>query len=80
MRKLVFFLFFLRQSILCTNSSVKLLIFEGEGFLVREAALPPPHKMDENKWKNREHIEEILFLLNKSQWPRLVQYLIGCLH
>ncbi|XXG40124.1 hypothetical protein AAC387_Pa01g0917 [Persea americana] len=45
-----------------------------EGFLVREAALPPPHKMDENKWKNREHIEEILFLLNKSQWPRLLRH------
>lgn len=64
-----------------SNSSMKLFIFEGEGFLLREAALPPPHKMDENMWKNREHIEEILFLLNKSRWPRSVQYqfLIGCL-
>lgn len=25
-------------------------------------------------WKNREHIEEMLFLLEESHWPKLVQY------
>ncbi|XP_077239217.1 retinal-binding protein [Tasmannia lanceolata] len=45
----------------------------GEEFLVREADSHPPHKMDENMWRNREHIEEILFLLEKSHWPRLLQ-------
>ncbi|XP_020273349.1 uncharacterized protein LOC109848316 isoform X2 [Asparagus officinalis] len=29
--------------------------------------------MDENMWRNREHIEEILFLLEKSHWPRTLQ-------
>uniref|UniRef100_A0A1D1YSY2 Retinal-binding protein n=2 Tax=Anthurium amnicola TaxID=1678845 RepID=A0A1D1YSY2_9ARAE len=45
----------------------------GEEELAREADSAPPHKMDENKWKNREHIEEILFLLEKSHWPKLLQ-------
>ncbi|CAN6804867.1 unnamed protein product [Brassica oleracea] len=29
----------------------------------------PPHKIDENMWKNREQMEEILFLLQPSRWP-----------
>ncbi|CAM8962077.1 unnamed protein product [Rhodiola kirilowii] len=29
--------------------------------------------MDENMWKNREHIEEIIFLLEESHWPQLLQ-------
>lgn len=45
-----------------------------EDLLVNEAALPPPHKIDENMWKNREHIEEILFLLDKSHWPSMLKY------
>ncbi|XP_078445124.1 retinal-binding protein [Wolffia australiana] len=45
----------------------------GEKELVREADSPAPHKLDENMWRNREYIEEILFLLEKSQWPRLLQ-------
>jgi len=28
-----------------------------------------PHKIDENLWRNREQIEEILFLLDKGNWP-----------
>lgn len=32
----------------------------------------PPHKVDENMWKNREHMEEILYLLEKPHWPRSV--------
>ncbi|XP_058110822.1 uncharacterized protein LOC131253710 isoform X2 [Magnolia sinica] len=40
-----------------------------EELLVREVDLPAPHKLDENFWKNREHIEEILFLLDKHHWP-----------
>lgn len=31
--------------------------------------LTPPHKIDENLWKNREQIEEIIFLLDKRNWP-----------
>ncbi|XP_058075212.1 uncharacterized protein LOC131223736 isoform X2 [Magnolia sinica] len=44
-----------------------------ESILLHEADSPPPHKTDENLWKNREHIEEILFLLDKCQWPKLLK-------
>ncbi|XP_022733273.1 uncharacterized protein LOC111287199 [Durio zibethinus] len=47
---------------------------QGEGLLIQEADNEPPHKMDENMWKNREHIEEILFLLERSHWPTLLQH------
>uniref|UniRef100_A0A7N0RAT1 GOLD domain-containing protein n=1 Tax=Kalanchoe fedtschenkoi TaxID=63787 RepID=A0A7N0RAT1_KALFE len=46
---------------------------QGESLLVNEVDRQPPHKMDENMWKNREHIEEIIFLLEKSHWPQLLQ-------
>jgi hypothetical protein len=45
-----------------------------ESLLVHEADRQPPHKIDENMWKNREHIEEILFLLETSHWPAVVRY------
>jgi hypothetical protein len=32
-----------------------------------------PHKIDENLWRNREQIEEILFLLDKGNWPMKVR-------
>ncbi|XP_009804785.1 uncharacterized protein LOC107813275 [Nicotiana tabacum] len=46
---------------------------EGESSLVREAESPPPHKVDENLWKNREQIEEILFLSESSNWPPVLK-------
>ncbi|KAL2500353.1 GOLD domain protein [Forsythia ovata] len=46
---------------------------QGEGLLVQEADRQPPHKIDENMWRNREQIEEILYLLEVSQWPRVLQ-------
>ncbi|XP_010543127.1 PREDICTED: uncharacterized protein LOC104816146 isoform X2 [Tarenaya hassleriana] len=42
---------------------------EGEIPLIDEANRQPPHKIDENMWKNREQMEEILFLLQPSRWP-----------
>ncbi|XP_008782731.2 uncharacterized protein LOC103702180 [Phoenix dactylifera] len=45
----------------------------GEELVVNEAGREPPQKIDENLWKNREHIEEILFLLEESHQPRLLQ-------
>lgn len=48
----------------------------GESSLVREAESPPPHKVDENLWKNREQIEEILFLSESSNWPPVVRYTV----
>ncbi|XP_010490477.1 PREDICTED: uncharacterized protein LOC104768250 isoform X1 [Camelina sativa] len=42
---------------------------EGETSLIDEANRQPPHKIDENMWKNREQMEEILFLLEPSRWP-----------
>ncbi|XP_063937509.1 uncharacterized protein LOC108196703 isoform X2 [Daucus carota subsp. sativus] len=46
---------------------------QGEISLLHEAENQPPHKIDENMWKNREHMEEILFLLEKSHWPIEIQ-------
>ncbi|KAL6998543.1 hypothetical protein U1Q18_008671 [Sarracenia purpurea var. burkii] len=46
---------------------------EGESLLVHEAECQPPHKIDENMWKNREQIEEILFLLESSHWSEVLQ-------
>ncbi|THG04783.1 hypothetical protein TEA_029611 [Camellia sinensis var. sinensis] len=46
---------------------------EGESLLIDEADCQPPHKIDENMWKNREQIEEILFLLESSHWPEAFQ-------
>lgn len=45
----------------------------GEELLAQDVEVEPPHKIDENMWRNREHIEEILFLLEKSQWPKSLQ-------
>ncbi|XAR55694.1 hypothetical protein NMG60_11035862 [Bertholletia excelsa] len=46
---------------------------EGEKLLVDEADCQPPHKIDENMWKNREQIEEIIYLLESSNWPKELQ-------
>lgn len=46
-----------------------MVCFVGETFLIDEANRQPPHKIDENMWKNREQMEEILFLLQPSRWP-----------
>ncbi|EYU42068.1 hypothetical protein ABFS82_10G000100 [Erythranthe guttata] len=46
---------------------------QGESLLVQEAERQPPHKVDENMWKNREQIEEILFMLEPTHWPRAFQ-------
>lgn len=51
---------------------LNLIFLIGESLLVREAESTPPHKIDENMWKNREQIEEILFLLKRSNWPTMV--------
>ncbi|XP_057497252.1 uncharacterized protein LOC130781986 isoform X2 [Actinidia eriantha] len=53
----------------CKDSSLT----QGESLLVQEAERQPPHKIDENMWKNREQIEEILFLLETSHWPKVLQ-------
>lgn len=44
-----------------------------ESLLIEEADRQPPHKIDENMWKNREHMEEIIFLLERSHWPATLQ-------
>ncbi|XP_076908414.1 uncharacterized protein LOC143565289 [Bidens hawaiensis] len=46
---------------------------QAERLLLQEAESQPPHKMDENMWKNREQIEEIIFLLQTSHWPKTLQ-------
>lgn len=42
---------------------------QGESDLINEADQQPPHKIDENMWKNREYIEETIYLLESSNWP-----------
>lgn len=46
---------------------------QGESLLLHEVDSRPPHKIDENMWKNREHIEEILFLLERPHLPPALQ-------
>lgn len=52
---------------------VAIILIVGEKLLLDEADCRPPHKIDENMWKNREHIEEIIFLLERPHWPPLVR-------
>ena len=49
------------------------IVILDESLLVHEADREPPHKIDENMWKNREHMEETLFLLETSNWPAVVK-------
>ncbi|XP_031486147.1 uncharacterized protein LOC116254739 [Nymphaea colorata] len=44
-----------------------------EESVLQEANSVPPHKIDHNLWKNREHIEEILHLLETFNWPKKLQ-------
>ncbi|KAL8141060.1 hypothetical protein V2J09_007081 [Rumex salicifolius] len=44
-----------------------------EELLVQEVESQPPHKIDQNMWKNREHIEEMLYLLDTSHLPSMLQ-------
>ncbi|XP_002980642.2 uncharacterized protein LOC9656263 [Selaginella moellendorffii] len=37
--------------------------------LILDLSFDSPHKIDENLWKNREQVEEILYLLEKRHWP-----------
>jgi hypothetical protein len=46
---------------------------QDEELLEKEANGIPAHKIDENLWKNREQMEEILLLLNKSRRPVALQ-------
>ncbi|KAI3870269.1 hypothetical protein MKX03_029658, partial [Papaver bracteatum] len=48
---------------------------EAESVLAQEVESATPHKIDQNIWKNREHIEEILYLMEGSQWPNMLQQL-----
>ncbi|CAK9205892.1 unnamed protein product [Sphagnum jensenii] len=41
----------------------------GNTDLAAQLDLISPHKIDENTWRNREQVEEILFLLRKDNWP-----------
>ncbi|KAG0453372.1 hypothetical protein HPP92_024676 [Vanilla planifolia] len=44
----------------------------GEQMVAEKADCDPPHKVDENLWNNREHIEEILYLLGNSRWQAIL--------
>ncbi|KAG6482419.1 hypothetical protein ZIOFF_059050 [Zingiber officinale] len=46
---------------------------EAEELLVQEVDRQPAHKVDQNLWKNRENLEEILFLLDQAHRPRMFQ-------
>ena len=55
-------------------------VIAGESILINEADCQPPHKIDENMWKNREYIEETIFLLEKSNWPEEVMNTFFLIH
>lgn len=44
---------------------------EEERIVVEHVDREPPHKLDENMWKNREHMEEIMYLLDRCNWPSM---------
>lgn len=46
---------------------------EEERIVVEHVDREPPHKLDENMWKNREHMEEIMYLLDRCNWPYMLQ-------
>lgn len=46
---------------------------QDESLLLKESEGESPHKIDENMWKNREHMEEIIFLLHESRCPQPLQ-------
>ncbi|KAG9140176.1 hypothetical protein Leryth_015801 [Lithospermum erythrorhizon] len=48
-------------------------VTSGEIELAHEVNHEPPYKIDENLWKNREQIEEIIYLLESSHWPEGLQ-------
>jgi len=58
---------------MATDLRKDISLTEGDSLLVREAECEPPHKIDENMWKNREQIEEIIYLLESSHWPKALQ-------
>lgn len=47
----------------------------GNAALIKKLEAPAPHKLDENLWRNREQIEEILSLVSNKRWPSSVSYL-----
>ena len=52
------------------------VVVSGEKILIEEADRQPPHKIDENMWKNRECMEETVFLLERPNWPEgVISYL-----
>ncbi|XP_074276975.1 uncharacterized protein LOC141600626 [Silene latifolia] len=53
----------------CSQSSLT----QDEKVVADEVDREPPHKIDENMWKNRENLEEIIYLLDRSQWPATLQ-------
>ena len=54
------------------DHSINVGDFADERIVVEHVDREPPHKIDENMWKNREHMEEIVYLLDRSHWPSRV--------
>lgn len=49
-----------------------IFVHAGNAALITDINASPPHKIDENLWRNREQIEEITLLLKKDKWPASV--------
>ncbi|OAE23402.1 hypothetical protein AXG93_1660s1610 [Marchantia polymorpha subsp. ruderalis] len=46
---------------------------KGNKQMMEELQIIVPHKIDENLWKNREQIEEILHLFEEGSWPKALK-------
>eukprot|EP00897_Mesotaenium_endlicherianum_P002508 jgi/Mesen1/2285/ME000154S01453 len=58
-----------RLQVLCDELDAERQKQGGDLFMVESLIFEAPHKIDENLWKNREQIEEIMRLLQKEHWP-----------
>lgn len=61
---------------LSVSANASVLAGQEEGALDALLLGDIPHKLDQNFWKNREQLEEIIFLCEEKNWPSAVSSLL----